>query len=73
MLLVLLLELRGGPDALLHTVAATLAIGRVVHAYGVSRSPENYGHRVAGMALTFAALGGSALALLIDLTGSVAA
>ena len=69
LLLVVLLELQSAPDALLHVFCASLLAGRIVHAYGVSRSPEQYGYRVAGMGLTFSALGGAALALLVVVLG----
>ena len=64
LLLILLLDLQGAPHLLLHGLGASLSIGRVVHAYGVSHSPGNYRYRVTGMALTFIALGGAASALL---------
>jgi uncharacterized membrane protein YecN with MAPEG domain len=65
LVLTVLLELQSAPQLLLHLLCAALSCGRIVHAYGVSRSPENYVYRVVGMALTFSALGGAAIALLI--------
>lgn len=65
LLLLLLAELQGGPVWLLHTVGASLLIGRCIHAYGVSQEPENFKVRSAGMLLTFAALVGGAIANLV--------
>jgi uncharacterized protein len=39
-----------------------LLVGRVIHAYGVSQAKEVLAFRVAGMAMTFAAIGSSAVA-----------
>ncbi len=50
---------------LLHAVGILLLVGRILHAYGVSQPKENLNLRVAGMAMTFTALGiGAALCLL---------
>lgn len=48
-------ELRGGPGIALHSGALALLLGRISHAWGVSRTPENFRFRVAGMVSTFAA------------------
>lgn len=56
LLLVLLAEMQGAPAALLHAACASLLIGRLSHALGVSRTDENYRYRVLGMALTFVAI-----------------
>ena len=64
--LMLMLELQGAVPALVHVLCICLLVGRVSHAYGVSREPENYRFRVFGMAMTFTALGGSAAALLLE-------
>ena len=55
------------PAILLHALGLALVAGRVVHAHGVSKEPENFRFRVAGMSLTlmtiataaFVALGGA--------------
>ena len=65
LILVVLLELQSAPHAPLHLLCASLSCGRIVHAYGLSRSPENYVYRVTGMVLTLSALGGAAIALSI--------
>ncbi len=41
------------------------ASSRLSHAYGVSKTLENYRYRVFGMAMTFTALVGAAICLLI--------
>lgn len=55
-ILMALAELQGAPAFTLHAVGLLLLGGRLVHAFGVSREPENYRLRVTGMALTFTAL-----------------
>jgi uncharacterized membrane protein YecN with MAPEG domain len=64
LLISLLLELGGAPMPLVHAVGLCLLVGRVVHALGVSRSPEQLPIRVVGMVFTFSALGGGAFGLL---------
>lgn len=61
LLLVLLAELLGTPAWWLHTLGAALVIGRVFHAYGVSRTPETLVFRQIGMVLTFSTLAAAAL------------
>lgn len=60
--LMALAELQGSANGLLHMVGLLLLGGRLVHALGVSREPEDYRLRVCGMALTFTALIMGALA-----------
>lgn len=62
LVLMTLVELQGAPAPLLHAIGLALLAGRLVHAIGVSREPEPFRLRVAGMALTFAALIGGAVA-----------
>lgn len=64
LLLIFMLEAGGGPGALVHGFGVCLVAGRISHAYGVSRTAENYRFRVFGMALTFTALVGAAVFLL---------
>lgn len=47
----------GTPSWLVHALGVTLLCGRISHAWGVSRTPEDFRFRVAGMAMTFAVLG----------------
>ena len=65
LLLLALAESLGTRTWLLHVIGAILLIGRLLHAAGVSRHPEIPRLRVAGMALTFAAIGVGALACLL--------
>lgn len=62
LLLMALAEANGADALALHGLGATLLAGRLLHAVGVSRAPEDFRLRVAGMALTFTALGLGALA-----------
>jgi len=54
LILLLLSELNGAPPLLLHALGAMLLVGRLSHAWGVSRADEQFQYRVAGMGLTFA-------------------
>ncbi len=65
LLLIAMAELRGTPPLVLHALCASLLLGRLAHAWGVSRTDEDLRVRVAGMAATFAAIAGAALALLL--------
>ncbi len=64
LVLLLMLELQGAHRGLVQGLGACLFLGRLSHAFGVGRIPEDYRYRVLGMALTFTALGTSAVALL---------
>ena len=59
-----LAESMAPPDVLVHASGLLLLAGRLLHAYGVSRSPPIMRYRVYGMWLTFAALGLAALVCL---------
>lgn len=65
LLLIFMLEIQGAYPALVHTLCGSLLLGRLVHAFGVSNLSENLRYRVFGMAMTFTALGGAAMALVI--------
>jgi uncharacterized membrane protein YecN with MAPEG domain len=65
LILMALAESLAAPGWLLHALGAALLTGRSLHAFGVSRDPEDFRFRVAGMAVTFAVLGISALTCLI--------
>ena len=58
-------EIQGLYPILVHALGLILLIGRCLHAYGVSRTPEDFRFRVTGMALTFSVL---ALAAVANLT-----
>jgi len=65
LLLVSMPESVGGARASIHILCLTLLCGRLCHAYGVSQISEKFGYRVVGMALTFTALMGAALIILV--------
>jgi uncharacterized membrane protein YecN with MAPEG domain len=65
LVLILLLELQGHAPWFLHAMGAALLAGRVLHALGISREPEQLRLRQAGMLLTFGVLGLGAAALLL--------
>ena len=65
LLLTGLAEAQGLALEFVHALGATLLVARVLHAWGVSREPENLRWRVAGMALTFSVLVAGAAANLI--------
>ena len=58
-------EIQGLMPVLVHALGLSLLTGRGLHAFGLSRSPEDFRFRVAGMSLTFAVLGLGAVANLL--------
>lgn len=54
----------GSPAWIVHVCCASLLVGRVVHAAGVSRLSEDFRFRVGGTALTLSALGLAAIGVL---------
>ena len=64
LVLLYLVEGQGAHPILLHGLGVCLLIGRLSHAFGVSRANEDYRFRVVGMALTFTTLIGSSAYLL---------
>jgi uncharacterized protein len=65
-LLLLGLAESGGAARMQIWMAGTLLlVGRVIHAYGVSQEKEVLTFRVAGMAMTFVAIGSSAMACIM--------
>lgn len=65
LLLLTMAELRAVVPVVLHALCICLLVGRAVHAWGVSQDPENLRFRLVGMILTFAALTGSAVAVVM--------
>ena len=65
LLLIYLVEIAPAHALLVHVLGLALLIGRALHAWGVSRSPEDFRYRVAGMALTLGSLLMAALYLLL--------
>lgn len=64
--LIFLVESAGANPGIIHMLGATLLVGRLSHAYGVSQVKENFRFRVTGMTLTFAVLLGCAAYLLLS-------
>jgi uncharacterized membrane protein YecN with MAPEG domain len=64
LLLLALNEINGLPDWALHVLGVTLLAGRVLHATGIAKEPEDFKWRVLGMSLTFTMMGVAAAALL---------
>ena len=62
LVLMALVELQEGSTWTLHLIGALIIAGRLIHAFGISREPENGRLRVFGIALTLAALITGALA-----------
>ena len=64
-LLLVVLELKSANVFVLHALGASLLVGRLLHAYGMSQVKENFRFRVTGMMLTFATLAMSAIGLVV--------
>ena len=62
LILMALAELQGQPAWTIHLIGGSLAVGRLVHAYGIGRQPQIMRLRVLGMVLTVTALTTGALA-----------
>lgn len=60
-----MLALIGAPAVMIHGVGLLAVIGRLAHAYGLSRSAGSSVGRVGGMIMTFTALIITALALIV--------
>jgi len=58
-------EIQGLTPIGVHALGLTLLVGRCLHAYGVSRTPENFRFRVSGMAMTFGVLALAAIANIV--------
>lgn len=65
LLLLVMAEWRGAPGILLHALGAALLLGRAAHAWGMSRTPEDFRFRTAGMATTFGVTAIAAVTLLV--------
>jgi uncharacterized membrane protein YecN with MAPEG domain len=60
-----MVETSGASNLMVHFLGGALLVGRISHAYGVSKINENFFFRVSGMALTFTSILSSAIYLLI--------
>ncbi len=69
LILMMLAEQQQMPAAIIHALGACLLAGRMIHAVGVSRHPEQLWQRVTGMSLTFTVLLAGALANLVAASG----
>ena len=63
-ILLAFVEMKGIPDWIVHGLCGLLLLGRVIHALGVSRTPEDYRYRTFGIAATFTVLGAASAILL---------
>jgi uncharacterized membrane protein YecN with MAPEG domain len=66
LLLLAMAELRGLLPIVLHALCVSLTVGRLLHAWDVSRSVENLSFRVAGIAFTLTSIGGAALSIILS-------
>ena len=66
LLLVFFLEITTDLALWIHAAGASLLIGRLVHAYGISQVRENFVFRIFGMAVTFTVIISAAMALLAN-------
>lgn len=64
LLLIYLLEMRGAPSYVLHSLGIALLVGRVLHAFGSNRITLANGLRFAGAQLTYVAVMLASLACL---------
>ena len=69
LLLIYLLEVTLGTSYWIHVLGGTLLLGRLLHAWGVSRPREDFRFRVTGMVLTFTVIISSALRILLAYAG----
>jgi hypothetical protein len=65
-----LAEAGGSSIVLLHGIGIALTLGRLLHAWGLARSPNESIGRAAGMALTWLALAAGAVRALLTGIGS---
>ncbi len=65
LLLVFFLEATTDLVVWIHVLGATLLIGRMVHAWGISQVRENFAFRIFGMAATFTVIISAAAGLLV--------
>lgn len=64
LILIYLVEAQAAAAWFVHILGISLLIGRLLHAYGVSKAKENFRFRVSGMAMTFTPILASAIYLL---------
>ena len=71
LLLIYLLEVTLGASYWIHILGGGLLLGRLLHAFGVSRPREDFRFRVTGMVLTFTVIISAALRILYGYAGWV--
>lgn len=64
LLLLTFCEMQQAPNLLIHALAVTLLISRLLHAYGVSKANENFKFRTVAITTTLGVIGLAALYLL---------
>lgn len=64
LVLLALIEMSGAPSVAVHVLGAMLLLGRILHAWGFSSTPQVMPARQLGMMLTFMMMNLSALGLL---------
>ena len=65
LLLIAIAEAQGAPALAIHLLGAGLVVGRVLHAYGITRRPSVNMARMVGMILTYVTLLVAALGVLV--------
>ncbi|HHQ4698243.1 MAPEG family protein [Aeromonas veronii] len=65
LLLIYFVEIGSHAPWLVHLLGCALLLGRLSHAFGMSRTPENFRYRVVGMGLTFTVILVSTVHILI--------
>jgi uncharacterized protein len=65
LLLNFFVELHDGPRLHVHLLGIALVCGRLLHAWGVSQSSENFRYRTAGILLTFCVMLTASLLILL--------
>ncbi|HIC8797493.1 MAPEG family protein [Aeromonas veronii] len=65
LLLIYFVETGNQTPWLIHLLGSALLLGRLCHAFGMSRTPENFRYRVVGMGLTFTVILVSTVHILI--------
>ena len=66
LILIYFVESAPAEPILVHALGSALLLGRLSHAFGVSREPEDFSFRVFGMVLTFTVILISATYLLVS-------
>lgn len=64
LVLLMMTELSGAPALTIHLAGIALVMGRALHAYGISSTPQKMALRVGGMVLTLTMMGLTSLGLL---------